>query len=466
MTGTTRFGFELRWADQPPAGSDEQRTNGGLVLWLDSAHPWNSLEPNARPKPLEWTWLDLLEWLGDSWPALLHDEGYPADSPLLPHQPASLVDAIRRVEGDEPSQDQLDWWAQHNLAGAPNGLGLADVVLLRLGQTMVIGCAETNARVVLPAGQVLDVLRQVGDELAARLNGCEERRGVRALRRWQDRATRSAAQFLRFQGLPADDLAELAAGADLAEFLGYDPHSPQATSLQMAARSLRQVVPVSVVRMVTDQIRQAPAMLTPELDTLSREASEVVVEVLDKHPAQQGYHAARWLRLRLCRKRERLEPADLLGRWKVLVVELELPSSRVEAVSFWGHQHGPGVIINPTGRFSQTMPGRRATIAHEICHLLLDRDTELPVGQVNGLARRYGHEQRANAFAAELLLPGSVAALASLEAELETQVTALTDQYGVGRELILWRMYNHGQLPASAHLRQLLDEIAPHQATL
>ena len=55
-----------------------------------------------------------------------------------------------------------------------------------------------------------------------------------------------------------------------------------------------------------------------------------------------------------------------------------------------------------------TDPNRtRITLAHELCHLLIDREGALPVIDVLG-----GHfdnfiEQRANAFAAELLLPRS-----------------------------------------------------------
>ena len=47
----------------------------------------------------------------------------------------------------------------------------------------------------------------------------------------------------------------------------------------------------------------------------------------------------------------------------------------------------------------------RATFAHEIAHLLLDRTTALPLAEVLG-GRPVGNtEERARAFAAQLLLP-------------------------------------------------------------
>jgi Zn-dependent peptidase ImmA (M78 family) len=61
-------------------------------------------------------------------------------------------------------------------------------------------------------------------------------------------------------------------------------------------------------------------------------------------------------------------------------------SDRIDAVACWGPRHGPAVLLNREGRHAHTERGARATLAHEICHLLIDRQGSLPLaGQWLGL---------------------------------------------------------------------------------
>ncbi len=87
------------------------------------------------------------------------------------------------------------------------------------------------------------------------------------------------------------------------------------------------------------------------------------------------------------------------------MIEIEIDAG-IDAVAVWGDCHGPAVLlnINPRPRASTTN-GRRSTLAHEICHLLADRAHALPVAEVLGGQAPRRTEQRANAFAAEGLLP-------------------------------------------------------------
>ena len=86
---------------------------------------------------------------------------------------------------------------------------------------------------------------------------------------------------------------------------------------------------------------------------------------------------------------------------------------------------------------------RGATLAHELCHILVDRTDALPLGEVmNGNVPRW-YEQRANAFAAELLLPRSEAEQAVAHAtDIETCVKELSQQFAVSWELAAWQIRN------------------------
>jgi Zn-dependent peptidase ImmA (M78 family) len=95
----------------------------------------------------------------------------------------------------------------------------------------------------------------------------------------------------------------------------------------------------------------------------------------------------------------------------------------------------------------------RATYAHELAHLLLDRTTALPLAEVIGGRAVGSTEERARAFAAQLLLPKEEAgrALASTTDPAQT-VRSLQSRYGVSQEIIAWQARNSDvQLSAEVH---------------
>ena len=89
------------------------------------------------------------------------------------------------------------------------------------------------------------------------------------------------------------------------------------------------------------------------------------------------------------------------------------------------------------------MHGETTTLAHEICHLLLDRDGALPVAEVLNGNSPERLEKRARAFAAELLLPRNVAAKeVRMAASVNVAVTTLSSVYEVSTELACWQIIN------------------------
>jgi Zn-dependent peptidase ImmA (M78 family) len=119
-----------------------------------------------------------------------------------------------------------------------------------------------------------------------------------------------------------------------------------------------------------------------------------------------------------------------------------------------GPKHGPAVWLNKNEKHLSNEGARRATLAHEMCHLLVDRGGALPLAEVvNGNIPKTV-EQRANAFAAEFLLPREIArqALAKFTSGLEL-ISDLSNRYGVSRELAARQVENSG-----AVLSQMISE--------
>jgi Zn-dependent peptidase ImmA (M78 family) len=198
---------------------------------------------------------------------------------------------------------------------------------------------------------------------------------------------------------------------------------------------------------------------------LSRRTESLLTEDL---PFEQGYRVAMWLRERLSISRAPIDPTALLADWGVGLAHEELPTRLIDAVACWGPVHGPEVIVNSTGRHSSGLAGRRATLAHEIAHLLIDRHKFLPLAEVLGGRMPRATEARARAFAAELLLPRSVAGEAlAISKDPESDVRRLCRRYSVSREIVAWQARN-SMVPlrasVAAHLRRLVsrpDAFAP-----
>jgi Zn-dependent peptidase ImmA (M78 family) len=184
------------------------------------------------------------------------------------------------------------------------------------------------------------------------------------------------------------------------------------------------------------------------------EASKAAQKWLDDHfdptwkDFDEGYELATWFR----RYRQIKNDSDtvhvdrIISDWNVGAIGREFAPS-LDAIAVWGRSHGPTIIINSKGVHAHSSGGRRATLAHEICHILLDRKSALPIVEVLGGIVPKGIESRARAFAAELLLPRAAAHRVVRNSDsLQAAVDKLADQYRVSAALAAWQITNSGAL--------------------
>lgn len=132
---------------------------------------------------------------------------------------------------------------------------------------------------------------------------------------------------------------------------------------------------------------------------------------------QDGYEAARLVRKELAQPSgPLLDLQDVIeGEFETPITTQILQSSRVEAVTV-KHPQGDGavIVLNATKIVPDAgSPTFRRTLAHELAHVLLDLD-EAPLGYILDHAPQKSSsrnpdkpstEQRADAFAAELIIP-------------------------------------------------------------
>jgi len=116
-------------------------------------------------------------------------------------------------------------------------------------------------------------------------------------------------------------------------------------------------------------------------------------------------------------------------------------------------RYGRAIVLNLAEGMDQYWV-QRSTLAHELCHVLYDRDRTRPIGVVSrraAQAEREPLEQRANAFACYFLVPReavrrflfsrSVRKGERIEAEI---VQALANYFGVGIDLLTTHLMHLG----------------------
>ncbi|MBK1693024.1 ImmA/IrrE family metallo-endopeptidase [Ectothiorhodospira mobilis] len=440
----TGLQFEL----EPDSPDSTGLAQGSCRVFLGGEPVWvgEGKGPDGQGAPLRWTWVDLLEFLGRWWPWLILEEGYPLS--LRPAFPSELLgEAERRWSelADEQVEDEEEqihrFLARHDLAAAPKGLFLPALILLRQGATAHISSPGTNQDMVRPWEELESTLEAVGEALATACSESTEPRARRAMELWNNRQQRVDEQEWQLtSGLDAEAIERF-------ENEGIPPEEWRWPELRAVARmAFDDVVGVEEQVCLLRAIVQSSATETPELDQIEAAIGMRFQE--QGKPHEQGYRAAQLLRKELGLAAETpVEPEELLRQWAVRIEPVTIPQSFVEAITAWGEGHGPVILVNEApGSRAAHHYGRRATLAHEMAHLLLDRRGALPFAEVLGGNSPEYPEKRARAFAAEFLLPRSAAARAVREHDnLQAAADSLRGTYHVSRELLAWQILNSVQ---------------------
>ena len=430
---------------------------GKLELWLGGTLVWYQQEEGSNNTvPVVWTWVDLLQGLARIWPWLTLEEGYPIA--ITPEHPGRLMDeAAQRwqdmAEGQAEAEEDVlyDFRQRHDLSLLLRGVYLPALWVLREGRECVLWSPAVAHAVRRPHAEVMGTLEELGQALAAHLEASNEPRAITAIARWNQRKAMVDSHLITVSsGLEAEEIAELTGMknpemSEIYRFFEIDPDTIGLSSnseLLMAARMTAGYVTPANQRVLLNEIRNIALHNTPKLDELSRSAPEVIQPGVPGY--QQGYALANWLRSQLNMQPDHApDPEQLLAQWGVALKDCDI-SAAIDAVAVWCVRHGPAVLPNKNGKSrASTRNGYRITLAHEMCHLLVDRNRSLPAAEVLGGQSPKLAEKRANAFAAEFLLPREQAAAACLNAPEVLQAAGwLEQQFSVSREVVCHQIRN------------------------
>lgn len=399
---------------------------------------------------VEWSWVDLLEWLAKHWSALLLEQSYPFNITTL-GMSTLMRDLSQRWENmpeeriENEEEQVLQFLSRHDLASAFKGIFFPSVYLIRLGKTLEVTLTEINTTHSLNLKCAVKALEDIANGIVKRIQPFSQQssRAQAAIELWETRQQRfEEKQLILSTGLTICSLKELS--ATHRDFWELDAkNSLEETELMAAARMTSGKLTTEQQAVILNHIRQVPLQTTTILDQLTQELKQEFKEVGELY--DQGYWAANWLRRRLNKSpNEPIQLVELLKSWQVKLQDFKLENSGLDALACWGKKHGPAILINQVLESSASHRfGENSTLAHEICHLLLDRSDTLPVAEVLNGNTPERLEKRARAFAAELLLPRATAAQAIKNAaNLEVVVSELSNTFKVSEKLVSLQIKN------------------------
>jgi len=174
-------------------------------------------------------------------------------------------------------------------------------------------------------------------------------------------------------------------------------------------------------------------------------------EVMQLSPGQQGS----WLGERACELLAHdsagwVDIHAVLDRLQIKVTKIDLTDDQLRAVSVFGPMQRPHMFCNRRTQWGQSAGVERFTLAHELCHLLLDREYGDELAVASGPWAPVAIEQRANAFAAAFLMPTWLLreALASLDMPFDAPegIATVAREIRVSASSLIDRLYNLGEL--------------------
>ena len=510
---TSGFALRLAFAPDPDAGQAAQpevsMSWGSFQLWVEGRNLCAHQEDGERTESVHWYLLPLMEWFAENWNPLLHEERLPrnegdnawASLQATRFPPWAIADNTQLASRWESAWQK--WWRRHAIRTGSEGGLFPDVVLRRLrdrveiswGQTRVEGTPDhfdfseserghTRLEPQQIAGPLHEVLTSASEYLTS-LN--PESRRLRKLRR-QILALKGAEEqrerrLMWLAGLGTDERTVRAGWRRVTGYLaGYADGARRAileplesplvvTGSCHATLMFGSVSPSIGKRDVVELARLMIDLHAPEgnRSTIEEAGRSVPLEEAATPPWYQGYELAESLHNHLDPEHVEGKSVDVEGiieQQGVRIVDRELSDSTIRAVAIDGERHRPGILVNSRNSANAHPFGRRFTLAHELCHLLFDRDVGAQLAIASGPWAPRDVERRANAFAAMFLMPNELVrrAVSALVGSLETTdaVHSVANRLRTSFESTLWHLRNLGYIDDVTR-QQIENEALPQQ---
>ncbi len=485
------FAFRLAFLPNPHGAEDraddEVRTSwGSFTIWTRGENLCAHVEQGEVVDSAHWYMLPLMEWLADNWDPLLHEERLP-----LRNAGVSAAESLSQTRMPPVSLKQVDdfawldtwsdWWTRHSVRSAREGGLFPDLYLRRYRNTLEVSTGAEplpgipaefiflapnrtyHTELESAAEAMYQVLAAAAQELHRRLPQSER---VQAL-----------AEKIASLPSPARDASRMAWLSGLGDKYAHVAHVVNGALSSVDARIRKSITntrpPSSLVVVGSAYARLlyggvSPTTELPDVLLLTKRIVENyvddatpwlaaldlpldVAEISQLSPGEQGSRLGE----KACELlggdgADWVDVESVVDRLDIAVSEIELSDAEVRAVSVFGPTQRPHVFRNARTRWGQSSAVKRFTLAHELCHLLLDREYGDELAIATGPWAPLAIEQRANAFAAAFLMPTWLLRDAlthgTARADDPDTIRSVSAQLRVSASSLVDRLYNLGEI--------------------
>lgn len=432
-----RFEIAVGWTDDPEPREQRPADGGwstGILRLTAGNHLLTRHEYTGGDLDgVHWYLLPVFEWLATNWVSLLHEERFAwRENYGAPAATASFMALRRLIDAhSEPAQAEYaevqKWWSRHALRAADPSALFPDVVLRRLVNDIEISWtarqptyAPDGFRFSLAPGVAIlpidDVAPPLWEALAwvvssppPGLNN-DDRQSIAELEKKIGRLNALTSRSLERAYLPTEIFEKLEGArheTKLPDRSARITGMPAIKTIDDAVLMFGGASPDigaadarSLVRLLANQRGgNDGAKLAALVNT------EIGLPIAA--PFEEGYDLAEdFLEdLKLADDATFVDVRAIVGDLGIRTLDERLHTSTIRGVAVAGSGYHPAILVNLSSPYNAEEPGRRFTLAHELFHVLYDRERAKRISHTSGPWAPPGIEKRANAFAAMLLMP-------------------------------------------------------------
>ena len=492
---TNRFALKIGFDPDPDGGEyidpEVGLSWGSFQIWVEGRNLCARVEKGERLDSAHWYLLPLLEWFARCWNPLLHEERLPVRAEGDTGWTSLYASRFPppAIEDDEEKASEWEsrwqgWWSRHAIRAAREGGLFPDVVIRRYRDLVEVSwgpirnegtpyrfdSTESAGFVrLLPqtvAKPLHEVLSGASEHLLSLANEFPRIKALsNNLQPLADAPAQQERRLMWLAGLGTNESTVQAGWQRAKGYLSGLAKAPRRAMLEVSASPLvitgscqaalmfGSLAPDVMEQDVLNLAHKMVDLYSPggEPVAMRRVCKAAPVEESISPAWSQGYELADELHQEFHGEFATGESVDVEGlieRLEIRIERLELSDENVRGISIAGPQHQPGIIVNSNHAANGHSSGYRFTLAHELCHLLFDREAGRRLAVVTGPWAPRDVERRANAFAAMLLMPVSLVqqAVETLTVTVATVegVWEVASKLRAGRSAVLSHLRNLG----------------------
>ena len=434
----------------------EDTGRGGILAWLNGQPVWNTVAVNGEPRPVNCALISFFRAMGTHWITILLQQHFP-----LSHIDAEsakdfvvkaydqIIDDVIEDDREHHDADEEKIWLfkrAHNIRHWVDGVKLPELYVMRWGNGVAVTSGDHLA--IVPMDEFFALYEGLGQYLAQTIAATKKTAEAHAA--WAARKGKIKDAVGALTGLPGENYGKSWARVTR-EMRGHSftdllRDSEIFATARMIGDSVSDGDMVSVLETVKILRKERGNAHSGEMFAIfaQKVMGQYAAGYARGKPFQEGFGLAEIVRYELCLGDAKVDMTEVMRSITVDMWFAAMPLP-VDVLALWGDKRlAPCVVVNSAeGSRMRYVKMRQIAVAHEICHALVDKDRALPMGDV--LCERKTRvyiEQRAKAFAAELLLPRKLAAERIRNNIGASAIRDLGGKYGVTESVAAWQLLN------------------------